>query len=327
MKLAVIGDAKRIQKYLPQCDIVNRVEVSVCPRGTSDQDILAQNADADFLLADAISPVSAELIAGMPGLKLIHSEGVAYNAIDIAAAAERGIPVCNNAGMNASAVAEQAILLMLACLRDARRADAALRAGCQIKAKERMMVEGITELGDCTVGLIGFGAIARATAVRLQAFGCQVYYNKRNRLSAEEEAQLGVVYASVEDIARTCDIVSLHCPVTPETVNLVDADFLAAMKPTAILINTARGEVVDQVALAEALAQGQIAMAGLDTLSPEPVQLDHPLLTAGAEVADRIVFSPHIGGVTEGFFRRSHAFIWDNIARVAAGEAPLNRVN
>lgn len=327
MKLVVIGDKKRIQKYLPDRDIVQQVEVSVCPRGTSDQDILAQNADADFLLADAISPVSAELIAGMPNLKLIHSEGVAYNAINIAAAAERGIPVCNNAGMNASAVAEQAILLMLACLRDARRADAALRDGLQIKAKERMMVEGITELGDCTVGLIGFGAIARATAVRLKAFGCTLYYNKRHRLSAEEEAELGVKFATAEEIARTCDIVSLHCPVTPETTNMVDEAFLAAMKPTAILINTARGEIVDQAALAAALQQGQIAMAGLDTLSPEPVQLDHPLLTAGPEVADRIIFSPHIGGVTEGFFRRSHAFIWDNIARVATGEAPLNRVN
>ncbi|MDO4502098.1 MAG: 2-hydroxyacid dehydrogenase [Coriobacteriia bacterium] len=327
MKMLVIGDEQRTRRYLPDLPVVGRTELVVVPRGTSDAQILAEHGDADYIMADAISPVSAELIAGLPNLKLIHSEGVAFNAIDCNAAAERGIPVCNNAGVNAGAVAEQAILLMLGCLRGVVAGDVAVRAGQQIQTKERLMVQGIRELGDCTVGLIGFGAIARATAERLRPFGCRLLYNKRSRLAPEEEERLGVAYASVDEIAAQADIVSLHCPVTPQTTDLVDAAFLEAMKPDAILINTARGEVVDQVALARALEQGQIGMAGLDTLSPEPVQTDHPLLTAGPAVAERVLLSPHVGGVTEGMFYRAHRWVWENVARVEAGERPVNVVN
>lgn len=327
MKMLVIGDEQRTRRYLPALPVVEQCELVVVPRGTSDDQILEKHADADFIMADAISLVSAALIAGMPNLKLIHSEGVAFNAIDCKAATDAGVYVCNNAGVNAGAVAEQAVLLMLGCLRGVVSGHAAVMGGQQIQTKERLMVQGIRELGDCTVGLIGFGAIAQATAQRLAPFGCKLLYNKRSRLSEEEEQRLGVTFATVEQIAATADIVSLHCPVTPQTVNLVDADFLAAMRPSAILINTARGEIVDQQALAQALASGQIAMAGLDTLSPEPVQLDHPLLAAGDQVAQRLVLSPHIGGVTEGMFHRAHTWVWENVARVAAGERPCNVVN
>ena len=327
MKMVVIGDEARTRRFLPHDGLAQECPVAVVARGTSDEDILAEHSDAWFVMADAISPVSARLIEGMPDLKLIHSEGVAFNLIDLDAASKRGIPVCNCAGMNAAAVAEQAVLLMLACLRDFVNADAAVRAGHQIATKERMMVEGITELGECTVGLIGFGAIARATAQRLAPFGCKLLYNKRHRLSPEEEDALGVEYASIEHIAQTCDIVSLHCPVTDDTRNMVNAAFLGSMKPTAILINTARGEVVDQHALAQALESGTIAAAGMDTLSPEPVEPDHPLLAAGPSVSSKVVLSPHIGGVTKGMFTRAHKLVWDNAARVLAGQQPLNKVN
>ena len=327
MKLLVIGDEKRFNKYLPDFEIVRQVQAVVAPRGTSDDDIIALAGDVDFIAADAISPVSARLMDAFPSLKLVHSEGVAFNAIDVAAARERGIAVCNNAGANAAAVAEQAILLMLACLRHLREGDAAVRSGQQIQVKERLMVAGIRELGDCTVGLVGMGAIARQTALRLQAFGCDVAYWNHHRRSADVEAQLGVRYLPLSELARTCDIVSIHVPVTPETTNLVDADFLASMKPDSILVNTARGEIVDQVALARALEVGTIGAAGLDTLSPEPVQPDHPLAVLAGEAADRLVLSPHIGGVTVGMFRRAWTTIWENIARVAAGEQPINLVN
>ena len=327
MKLLVIGDEKRFAKYLPQLDIVEQVESIVVARGTCDDDIIANVGDVDFIAADAISPVSARLMDGLPSLKLVHSEGVAYNAIDVTAARERGIFVCNNAGINAGAVAEQAVLLMLACLRHLVEGDRAVRAGRQINVKERLMVEGIRELGDCTVGLVGMGAIATQTALRLQAFGCDIAYWNRNRRSPEQEASLGVRYLPLDELTRTCDIISIHVPVTPETENLVDAAFLASMKPDAVLINTARGEIVDQVALAAALEAGAIGAAGLDTLSPEPVQPDHPLALLQGEAADRLVLSPHIGGVTQGMFRRAWISIWENIARVAAGEQPVNIVS
>lgn len=327
MKALIIGDEKRVAKFLPDLPIVRQVETVVAKRGTSDDGIVALTGDADFIVADAVSPVSAQLMDAFPSLKLIHSEGVAYNVIDVAAARERNIVVCNNAGVNAGAVAEQAILLMLACLRHAVEGDAAVRSGNQIKMKERLMVEGIRELGDCTVGLVGLGAIAAETAKRLHAFGCDVAYWNRNRRNAGREAELGVRFLPLDELARTCDIVSIHVPVTPETENMVDAAFLASMKGDAILINTARGEIVDQVALAHALEDGVIGAAGLDTLSPEPVPAEHPLATLQGEAANRLVMSPHIGGVTEGMFRRAWANIWTNIAHVAHGEQPFNVVS
>lgn len=327
MKLLVIGDEARTRKYLPDLPIVREVELVVAPRGTSDAALLELAGDADFIMADAISRVSAAVIEDMPNLKLIHSEGVAFNAIDVEAARRCGVTVCNNAGVNAGAVAEQAIMLMLACLRDAVRGDAAVRAGQQIHMKERMMVEGFRELGDCKVGFVGFGAIAQATAVRLGAWGCDMVYNKRTPLSAADEERLGVRYVSLDELVEMCDIVSLHVPVTDATRNMVNESFLDRMKNDAILINTARGDIVDQEALAAALVQGSIAGAGLDTLTPEPVTTDNVLVNLPEEAAGRLVFSPHIGGVTEGMFHRAHRTVWENIARVAAGDQPINVVS
>ena len=327
MKALIIGDEKRVAKFLPDLPIVKQVEIVVVGRGTPDDAIIAEAGDADFIVADAVSPVSAQLMDAFPSLKLVHSEGVAYNVIDVEAARERGITVCNNAGVNAGAVAEQAILLMLACLRHVVEGDVAVRSGNQIQMKERLMVEGIRELGDCTVGLVGIGAIASETAKRLHAFGCDVAYWNHNRRSPERESELGVRYLPLDELTRTCDIVSIHVPVTPETENMIDGAFLEAMKDDAILINTARGEIVDQVALAHALENGTIGAAGLDTLSPEPVPTDHPLAVLGGDAANRLVMSPHIGGVTEGMFRRAWTNIWTNIAHVANGEAPINIVS
>lgn len=327
MKLLVIGDRKRYEKYLPDLPVVKDTDVVVLPRGTSDDEIAATVVDCDFIAADAVSPVSAKLMDAFPSLKLVHSEGVAFNAIDVDAARERGITVCNNAGVNAAAVAEQAILLMLACLRHLTEGDIAVRQGRQIDVKERLMVDGIRELGDCTVGLVGLGAIAVQTAQRLRAFGCDIAYWNRNRRPASTEAQLNVRYLPLDQLVTQCDIVSIHIPVTPETENLFDGELLASMRSDAILINTARGEIVDQFALASALEAGTIGAAGLDTLSPEPVAADHPLALLSEDAAKRVVLSPHIGGVTEGMFRRAWKSIWLNIDKASRGETPDNVVS
>ena len=327
MKLLVIGSKARTEKYLPNLPIVNEVEIVVVERGASDDEILSVAADADFIMADAISPVSARLIESMPNLKLTHSEGVAYNAIDVKTARARDVYVCNNAGANAVGVAEQTVLLMLACLRDVVNGDAAVREGRQIQTKEHMMLEGIRGLGDCRIGFIGFGAIAQETARHLAGWGCEMLYNKRHRLAEEDECSLDARFATVDEIAASCDIVSIHVPVTDDTRNMVDAAFFARMKPGAILVNTARGEIVDTQALADALEAGSLAAAGLDTVAPEPVLPDNPLLNLSDQAARRMVLSPHIGGTTIGFFRRAHRTIWENIARVAAGEKPVNIVS
>ncbi len=326
MKVLTVGSEARTRKYLPDLPIVHKAELVCAERGASDDELLALAGDADVVVADAISPVDARLIAGMPNLKLIHSEGVAFNAIDVDAARSRGIAVCNCAGVNAGTVAEQAVMLMLMCLRRALEGDAAVRAGHQIELKERMMVEGFRELGDCTVGFVGFGAIGQATARYLRPWGCKMLYNKRHPLDAPLEDELGARFASLDDLLASCDIVSLHVPVTDETRGMVDGAFLSKMRSDGVLVNTARGDIVDQEALAAALETGGIAAAGLDTLSPEPVTCDNPLVNLSAAASSRVVFSPHVGGVAEGMFYRAHRVIWENIDRIAVGEDLVNRV-
>ena len=326
MKALIIADRKRYERFLPDTPFVRELEKVFVPLGTPDEEILKAGGDADFLAADAIAQVSAGLIGGMPNLKVIHSEGVAYNRIDCAAAAARGIPVCNNAGINAQAVAEHAIMLMLMLQRSAVSGNEAVLKGKQIEKKTSMMGQ-IPELGDCTVGLIGFGNIAKETAKRLNAFGCRVVYHAAHRRDAETEASFGVTYMTPDEMRKECDIISIHVPVTPETTGMVDREFLRGMKRTALLINTARGEIVDNEALAEALTEGWIAGAGLDTVSPEPVPADHILLHLPEEAAARVVFSPHIAGVTASTFRRGHRNIWNAFEAVAEGRRPVNVVN
>jgi phosphoglycerate dehydrogenase-like enzyme len=327
MKILVIGNRDRYEKFSSEQLDKRGNALVFCKRGSGDQELLAAARDAEIILADAIAPVSGNLIENMPNLKMIHSEGVAYDKIDIDAARARNIPVCNNKGCNAAAVAEQAILLMLALLRRTIAGDREVRAGRQIQMKERLMVEGITELGGCTAGLIGFGDIARATAIRLKAFGCGIYYYTPRQKSKETEEAFGVRYAALEELAGLSDIVSIHAAVTPETTGMINAAFLDKMKPTAFLVNTARGEIVDNLALRDALIAGKIAGAAFDTLYPEPTPKDHPLVDLPESCRDRVTYAPHLGGITTGSFKRAHKNIWQNVERIERGEKPVNIIN
>lgn len=327
LKTLVLSNKKRVEKYLQYCSVPEDMELIFMDTFCSDDEILLKAKDADFIFADAIKEVSGYLIKNMPNLKLVHSEGVAFNKIDIEAAKKLNIYVCNNKGANAGAVAEHTILLMLAMLRNALEGDLKVREGKQIETKEQMMLSGITELADCTVGLIGFGAIAKETAKRLAGFGTKTYYNSRAKAADEVEKEYNVQYKKLDELIKECDIISLHVPVTEETTNMVNKTFLSNMKQTAFLINTARGEIVDQVALKAALINGEIAGAGLDTLSPEPVTLDNPLLSLPESVKYKVLFTPHIGGTTEGAFRKMHQGVWSNITKVINGEKPINIVN
>lgn len=327
MKILIIGEQERSEAYMPDLPIVEEAETVYAEMGTDEAELLARAQDADVIFADAIAKVPGSLIRQMPNLKLIHSEGVGYNGIDVEAASERGIYVCNNRGMNAGAVAEQTVLLMLGLLRDVAAGHASVRQGRQIQVKQQKMVEGITELADCTVGLIGFGNIAKATAVRLKPFGCRVVYYNRHRKPVEEEARYGVEYVSLDRLARISDIVSIHVAVTPETKGMIGREFLSRMKETAYFINTSRGELVDNEAMKEALEKGRIAGAGFDTIAPEPTTADNPLVALKEDCPARVLYSPHIGGITKSSFRRCHLQMWQNAGRVWKGEKPVDIVN
>ena len=327
-KLLQIGQKGRIQKYTLDASRYQEYEITYVPVGASDEEILAAGKDTEYLLVDAMGRVSADVIRQMPNLKIIHSEGVGYQGVDVPTATDRGIYVCNCKAMNASAVAEQTVLLMLGLLKDVVTGNASVREGTQIQTKEAYMLAGnLKELGECTVGLVGFGDIAQATAKLLAAFGARVLYYKRTPAAESVEQELHAQYVPLDELLAKSDIVSLHLPVTADTRYMVNADFLSKMKPEAYLVNTSRGELVDSNDLIQALQNNVIAGAGLDTIDGEPVQADNPLANAPKDVDHKLLLSCHIGGITGASFRRGYDMVWTDFEKVSRGEKPDHCVN
>lgn len=318
--LSNVSDKQRVQREIPEI-FSDGFSVRFYPLGASADEIGA-DGDADVLVVDAMGSVEKELIDVLPSLKLIQSEGVGYQGIDLEAAANRGVAVCNNLGINDTAVAEQATMLMLSCLKNARNLDQAVRIGRQIETKKEYFGK-LKELSECTVGLIGFGKIARKTAQFLKPFGARVLYSNRTRYE-ELESEYFVSYADMDTLLSESDIVSLHLPANSRTAGIADASFFNKMKCGACFINTARGELVDNNALVEALLNGRLSMAGLDVIAPEPVMPDNPLLDKRIE--DKILFSPHIGGLSSATVSKLYQGVLKNIIRIQNSEEPINRV-
>lgn len=328
MKILHLGKKGNVEKYLPDKEYLKDVELVDLPITASEQEILKQASDAHYIIADAIAPVSKELIRGMSQLRMIHSEGVAYNLFDIEAAREQGVYVCNCKGMNAMAVAEQTVLLMLGLLRDVTAGDAAVRQGRQIQVKEGYMVRGdLYELSDFPVGIIGFGDIAKCVAGLMRAFHVETYYYSRHRADKAVEEEYGVTYLPLDELCGKCKIFSIHVPVTEETKNMINESFFHKVSMGSYLINTARGEIVDSQALVDAIKKGIIKKAALDTIAGEPVKEDNILVNQPSEIADRLLFSPHIGGITASSFKRGYEMVWEDIHAVEAGRKPERVVN
>lgn len=321
MKVAVLVNKTNVEKYTVPGAVPPDWEIIHLGNGLPDiAKITATGADA--LLVDPILPITSELIKGLPQLKLIQSQGVAFNCIDLDAAKDAGVYVCNCAGVNAVSVAEQAILLMLAILRRFSENEDMVFAARQEEAKNNCFENGLTELGDCHVGIVGMGAIGRALAKRLTPFGSQISYFD-TFIPADCEYPL----LSLDELYAQCDIITLHVPVLPSTVHMINETAINKMKKGVIIINTARGELVDQEALCRALIDGRVGGAGLDTLSPEPVQPDNPLLALPEHKRTKVALSPHIGGITANSFYRSFDMIWENMKRISEGKRPSNIVN
>ncbi|MGE4276020.1 MAG: 2-hydroxyacid dehydrogenase [Lawsonibacter sp.] len=327
MKILVFGPKARYDAYMPEFASRMDAKIVFCPLSSSPIQAASANSDAEILFTDPITDAGKEIMDLLPNLKLIQSEGVAFHRVDVEEARHRGIFVCNNKGCNASSVAEHTVMLMLMALRHGITGHNAVREGRQIQMKEAIMASGSPELGECSVGLVGFGDIAQATARRLAPFGCKLYYYSLHRRSPEVEADFGVTYLPLEELAAVCDILSLHCAVNDQTRNMVNADLIAMMKPSSILVNTARGDLVDNLAVRQALIDGRIGGIAMDTLAPEPTPADHPLVDLPMEVRDRAIYSPHLGGNTGGSFRRAHANMWNNARLILEGQRPNFVVN
>lgn len=285
--------------------------------------LLAKASDTELLFIDAMGVFDKELIDSMPNLKLIMSEGVGYQGVDATYAREKGIPVCNNKGVNNTGVSEVALFLMLGCLRSFSKGVEEIYSGRQIEFKKASFGTK-KELSQCTVGLIGFGDIARKTAEFCTVLGARVVYANRTRYK-ELEQKYNVTYLTLDELLKQSDIVSLHLAVTPQTTNLADNEFFAKMKNSAFLINTARGDLVDNEALKNALLSGEIAGAGLDVFTPEPLEKDNILLDD--RLKDKLILTPHIAGITSLTVEKIYKNIYENMQNIACQKELKNRVN
>jgi phosphoglycerate dehydrogenase-like enzyme len=285
-----------------------------------DFDVVAPEAlpgalpDATYLMG-FLGRLPDGALAGAPRLRLVQLMSVGYDAFDLDAARAAGVPVAVNGGANAIAVAEHAVMLMLATLKRVTELDAAVHAGVWRSGPSGEL--RLYELWHSTVGIVGMGRIGRQVAQRLRGWEAELLYFDPVRLAPDEEQALGVAYRPLDDLLRAADVVTVHVPLSAGTRHLIGASALSLMKPTAVLINTARGGLVDEAALAAALSDRRILGAGLDVLSQEPPPPDHPLLRA-----PNAVLTPHVAGPTWQSWPRRFTNCFANIARVERGEPP-----
>ena len=286
-------------------------EVVYPTSGTDTQEHTRLIAEADYLITQSIY-VTREQLQGAKKLKMIQKFGVGVDKIDCKAAAELNIPVYITAGANSVPVAEMAVGLMLAVNRRIPYVDRSVREGQWLKAEMRAQCY---MLADKTVGLIGMGNIARQVVKRLSGFDVgEILYYDVFRLPPEREGALGVRYVPLDELMARSDVVSIHVPLTDETRGLVSRARIALMKPTAILINTARGFIIDQDALIDALRERKIRGAGLDAFEKEPLDPDSPLL----ELDNLVLTCHHAGSVIDNVLPRArHAY--GNIEKFSKG--------
>ena len=289
-------------------------------RPPSRERLLSDVRGASALITLLTERVDDELLEAAGGdLKIVANCAVGYDNVDVAAAERRGIVVTNTPGVLDEATADLAFGLILATSRRIVEADRFLRGGAEWIWGPQFFV-GLDLSGGATLGIVGLGRIGMAVARRAAAFGLRILATGR-RATSEEAAAYGVEAADLPRLLAESDVLTLHCPLTPETRHLIGAEELAAMKPTGILINTARGPIVDEAALVDALQRGVIAGAGLD------VYEDEPRIHPGLRQLENVVLLPHIASAGRATRDAMGRLAVDNVREVLAGRPPLTPVS
>jgi glyoxylate reductase len=281
--------------------------------------LLEEAKAADGLLSLLTEKLDAALMDAAPRLKVISNYAIGYDNIDVQAATERGILVCNTPGILTDTTADFAFTLLACVARRVVEAERYVRAG-KWKTWGPMLCLGY-DLHGATLGLIGLGRIGSAVAKRATGFDMRILYHDLNRQPALEE-ELGLAYADLETVLKESDFISLHTPLTPQTRHMIGAEQFSMMKPTAIVVNTSRGQVVDQKALYDALVSGQIAGAGLDVTDPEPIDPHDPLLEL-----DNCLVVPHISSASVATRTLMATMAAENLIAGLQGRMPRNPVN
>lgn len=284
-------------------------------------------AEADVVIGDHTFQmrIDRDLCNAMKKVRLIQQPSTGFDHIDIEACREAGIPVANAGGANAASVAEYTIMTALALLKRLVEAHQATSRGEW--PQWELMEKGTFDLLGKTWGIIGLGRIGREVAKRLKGWSVKVVYYDKVRPPAEVERELGVEYRPLRRLLRESDVVSIHVPLTDETRRMIGEAELRMMKPTAILINPSRGEIVDEEALARALRERWIAGAAVDVYSREPPGPEHPLVKLAREGEVNLIVTPHIAGANTDARQRIVAFSVENIVRVLKGGEPEAVVN
>ncbi len=304
--------------------VVPPKEFAIRYMGPADPELAAAMKAADALVIPAVGPkLAPELFEGTK-LRLVQVTGAGLDRLDAATMKRLGIPVANVPGGSNNAVAEYCVGAALDLLRRMSWSSTEIKAGHYVQFRVRMMADNLAGLDGQTVGVVGLGTIGMAVAAAFAARGSRIVYFDPKPPMAEAASKAGYVALALDGLLVEADIVTLHVPLIPATTGLIGAGQLKRMKKGAVLINAARGGIVDEAALAASLAQGHLGGAAVDVYSTEPPGADNPLLQASGEAASRLLLTPHIAGVSRQasaiLFRSS----WENVARTLKGETPLN---
>jgi len=297
-----------VVSYLPR-----GYSIEVLDKSSSEDQQIDGVEDADFLLCYGLDP-SDQVIRAAAKCRLVQLLAAGYDRMNLSLLKELEIPCSNNGGANSWAVSDHAVLLILAIYKQLLASNKATREG---RWSEPITGQNTFEMSGKLVGILGIGNIGKQVAKRVQGFDAKAQYYDIYPLDDETNEKLDLTSVSLDEIFETSDIVSCHTPLTTDTHHIVNAERLASMKTSAILINTSRGPVVDELALIEALQKKTIAAAGLDVFEQEPVDPGNPLLKM-----DNVIATPHMAGTTSDTWARRAQFGFDNIERVGKGQSP-----
>ena len=299
-------------------DVLNQFgQVTLYQKTESEEEAISRIGDHEIVLTNKV-PITESLLAACTNIKLICVQATGYNIVDTAACAKRGIPVCNVPDYGTAAVAQFTLALMLELCHRIGHHDAVVHEGKWCRSKTFCFWDTPQmELGGKTLGIIGFGRIGQAVAKLAQAFGMRVIACSRSR----KENDLGVAYVDLDTLLAEADFLSLHCPLFAENTGMVNAEFIRKMKDGAFLINTARGGLLDEQAVADALASGKLAGAAVDVVTEEPMKTYNPLLKC-----PNCIITPHIAWAPRESRQRLLDCCVENIRAFLQGK-PQNVVN
>jgi phosphoglycerate dehydrogenase-like enzyme len=314
MKIAYLASGRPDLEAIIPADS-DHVVVAAGPDGQYSAGDLDKIADADAFIV-SMEPVHEQILAAAKNLKIVQRMGAGYETLDLEAAARRGIPCCNIEGVNKEAVAEHCMTLILALTKCLFKAESLTRQ-CQW-AEARWLTKQAFELKDKTIGIIGLGNTGSELAKRAKSFEMRVIYNDIRDIDPDLVRSVEGTFVEKAELFHAADIVSANTDLNPTSRHIINAETLAMMKPTALLICCARGGVLDEEALRDTLNRGGIAAAGIDVFEKEPIRPDNPLLQA-----ENVLLTSHVAGMTEETSRRIFDWAHENVrAVVENGERP-----